>query len=75
MKAHITEQETQLHDALVSNLRKARQAGLANGAKAVSGVILKFATDTTISEHERLQAIIQFCRKGLDIKEDLGIER
>lgn len=74
MNAHISEQETKMHDAIVSNLRKARHAGLANGAKAVSGVILELATDTTKSETERLQAIIQFCQKGLAIKEEPHVE-
>lgn len=68
MKAHISDKEEVLHKALQDNFRKVRQAGLINGAAAIADVILKMAQEEDVTEHDRLEKIIEFCQKSLRLK-------
>lgn len=70
MKAHISDKEKVLHEALQDNFRKVRQAGLINGAAAIADVILKMAQEEDVTEHDRLKKIIEFCQKSLRLKEE-----
>lgn len=68
MKAHITEQEQAINNAIQTNMVKLQRTALASGAKAVSSVIYNMATDETKSDKEKIEDIIKFCRTGLNIK-------
>lgn len=68
MKARISDSETRAKLEIEAKLLEVRQAGLAMGAKAISGVVYEKATDESKTYEERIKDIIQFCSVGLNIK-------
>ncbi|MCM1334185.1 MAG: hypothetical protein NC084_04115 [Bacteroides sp.] len=67
MKAHISDKEQKLRQAIYDGYDKVRMAAMASAAKAVAGVVLKMAQDETQSESERLRTIVGFCQKSLSL--------
>lgn len=77
MKAHISEDVTKLNrenerltGIVQARLLEFHQKGLAEGSKAMAGVVYEKATDTSKSYEERINDIIGFCKTGLKIKTD-----
>ncbi len=75
MKAHYDENSPivsasndRLETAVRAKLLEWKQAGLAEGTKAISTVIYEKATDENKTCEERLDDIIAFCKTGLAIK-------
>jgi len=57
--------EKKLKELISGELRKAHVAGMAQGAKAMCGVVLKKAQDALKTPEEKLLEIITFCSKAL----------
>lgn len=61
------DEEKRLTAAIEDQMHRVRDSGLLIGSKTICGVILKKANDSNKDEHERLQDIINFCEKSLNI--------
>ena len=61
--------EKELTVALEKQFKRNRDAALLTGSKAICGVVLNKAKDKTISNQEKLNDIIGFCERCLDITE------
>lgn len=60
-------QEKQLNKEIREQMQKVRDSGLLAGSKAICGVVLEKAKDSTKTEHEKLQDIIEFCERSLGV--------
>lgn len=65
------DQEVLLEERIKEEMSKIRDSSLLLGCKTICGVVLKKAKDGNKTEHERLEDIISFCERSLDIKSKL----
>ena len=74
VKSHITRSKNEkvLEEAIKEQLTNARTTGMGIGAKSISKVIYDKATAEGKTDSEKLDDIIDFCKVGLAIKEDLN---